>query len=164
LFYSSLEIYKISYSTSERLKKDWNAAIYAFFEPTPEIVYIKERRVHVFRCLAKSCKGKGRPHARLVNRFLDTKDAKSTSNLLKHARVCWGRETVEAANITNLDGAREAVGKNELKDGSLTAVFERLKNGKGKLTYSHRQHTKTEAKYVHSNILQINPIILNFLF
>jgi hypothetical protein len=33
-----------------------------------------------------------------------------------------------------------------LKDGSITAVFERL--GKSRVTYSHRQHTKTEAKFV----------------
>ena len=83
---------------------------------------------------------------RLVNWFLDTKDAKSTGNLLKHARLCWGRETVDAANVTKLEGAREAIEKSQLKDGLLTAVFECLKNGKGKVTYSHRQHTKTEAK------------------
>jgi hypothetical protein len=32
------------------------------------------------------------------------------------------------------------------KDGSITAIFERV--GKGKVSYSHQQHTKTEAKYV----------------
>jgi hypothetical protein len=34
--------------------------------------------------------------------------------------------------------------------GSITAAFE--KSGKGKVTFSHRQHTKTEAKYVHGHI------------
>lgn len=67
---------------------------------------------------------------------------------MKHARLCWGRETVDAAKATNLDGAREAMEKNQLKDGSITAIFEHLKKGKGNITYSHRQHTKTEAKYV----------------
>jgi hypothetical protein len=46
----------------------------------------------VFKCLAKPCKGKGR-NPRCVNRFLDKKDAKSTGNLQKHARLCWGDET-----------------------------------------------------------------------
>jgi hypothetical protein len=32
------------------------------------------------------------------------------------------------------------------KDGSITAIFERV--GKGKVSYSHQQHTKTEAKYM----------------
>jgi hypothetical protein len=90
--------------------------------------------------------GKGQS-ARLVNRFLDTKDAASTGNLRKHAKICWGSETLNAAATTNLDMARDAVEKNKLKDGSLTKVFGRIGNGRGKITYSHRQHTKTEAKY-----------------
>ena len=32
------------------------------------------------------------------------------------------------------------------RTGSITAAFER--KGKGKITYSHRQHTKMETKYV----------------
>jgi hypothetical protein len=33
-----------------------------------------------------------------------------------------------------------------LRDGSITAVFER--KDREKVTYSHRQHTKTETRYV----------------
>jgi stalled ribosome alternative rescue factor ArfA len=33
-----------------------------------------------------------------------------------------------------------------LRDGSITAAFER--KAKGQVTYSHRQHTKQETKYV----------------
>jgi hypothetical protein len=90
--------------------------------------------------LAKSCKKK-------IRRYLDKKDAKSTSNLRKHAKSCWGTEAVEAADRTkDVTEARDSVVKPLSKDGSITAIFERV--GKGKVSYSHRQHTKTEAKYV----------------
>lgn len=138
----------INISHTERLKRDWNAATYAFFEPTPSITYIDGCRVHVFKCLAKSCKGKGR-HPRLVNRYLDTKDAGSTSNLRKHAKLCWSEETLRAADVTkDSEGARKILQKSDnLRDSQITATFERLAKGHGKVTYSHRQHTKTETKY-----------------
>ncbi|KAJ3487515.1 hypothetical protein NLJ89_g11705 [Agrocybe chaxingu] len=120
----------------DRLKKEWISPIYAFFKPTPDIGYEKGRRYHEFRCAAKGCK-KG------VRRFLDKSDAKSTSNMQKHAKSCWGTETVEIADeAANLNEARKMVGS--LKDGSITAAFER--KGKGCVTYSHRQHTKAETK------------------
>jgi hypothetical protein len=34
------------------------------------------------------------------------------------------------------------------KNGSITAIYERLEHSK--VTYSHRQHTKMEAKFVSS--------------
>lgn len=65
----------------------------------------------------------------------------------KHARICWGEETVAAADRTkDVEIARDVLGKKGLKDGSLTAAFER--KGKGKVTFSHRQHTRTESRYV----------------
>jgi len=81
----------------------------------------------------------------MVRRYLDTTDAKSTGNLRKHAKVCWGEETVAAADKTrDIDAAREALGK--LKDGSITEAFERV--AKSKVTYSSRQHTTTETRWV----------------
>ena len=75
--------------------------------------------------------------------YLDTSDAKSTGNLRKHAKICWGVETVAAADETrNVNDAREALKK--VKDGSITEAFERV--GKGKVTYSHRQHTTMQAR------------------
>ena len=75
--------------------------------------------------------------------YLDTSDAKSTRNLRKHAKICWGVETVAAADETrNVNDACEALKK--VKDGSITEAFERV--GKGKVTYSHRQHTTTQAQ------------------
>ena len=81
----------------------------------------------------------------MVRRYLDTSDAKSTSNLRKHARVCWGVEAVAAADETHNMGAALDLIKTH-KDGSIVAAFER--KGKGKVTYSHRQHTTTQSRCV----------------
>jgi len=122
----------------ERLKKDWNSPVYAFFEPVPNVGHEGGRRYHEFLCAAKGCQKK-------VQRYLDKKDAKSTSNMRKHAKLCWGADVVEAADRTkNAKEARDSVIKPLTKDGSIMAIFERV--GKGKVTYSHRQHTKTETK------------------
>jgi hypothetical protein len=125
----------------DRLSKEWNSPIYAFFKPTVTIEYIRDRRVHVFECSARHCKGKG--NGRMVRRYLDTSDAKSTSNLRKHAKVCWGEEEVAGADRTkDVHTAREAL-KNR-RDGSITQAFERV--AKATVTYSHRQHTTTESR------------------
>ena len=103
---------------------------------------MKDRRCHVFMCAAGRCRGK---NGRDVRRFLDTSDAKSTSGLRRHAKNCWGEEAVEAAdNTEDLDSARSVLSKTKLRDGSITAQFERI--GKTKVTYSHRQHTTMEAR------------------
>jgi hypothetical protein len=81
----------------------------------------------------------------MVRRYLDTMDRKSTSNLKRHATVCWGAETVDGALEAKVDisSARATLGN--LKDGSITAAFQRRK-GKGKVSYSHRQHTRVETR------------------
>lgn len=62
-----------------------------------------------------------------------------------------------AADATrDLDGARDILTNSKLRDGTITAEFKRI--GKGKVTYSHRQHTKTEARYA---LLPLNPLTLN---
>ncbi|KAG1797936.1 hypothetical protein EV424DRAFT_1265608, partial [Suillus variegatus] len=120
-----------------QLKKEWNSPIYAFYHPVPDIGYHEGRRYHEFKCAATRCK-KG------VHRFLDKKDAKSTSNMRKHAKICWGEETVKLADETkNSQEAHTII--SGAKDSSITASFERT--GKGKVTYLHRQHTRTETKY-----------------
>ena len=81
----------------------------------------------------------------MVRRYLDTGDAKSTSNLRKHAKICWGDEAVAAADNTgNVLAAREALKNMPSVNSSITDAFERV--AKGKVTYSHRQHTTTEAR------------------
>jgi hypothetical protein len=81
----------------------------------------------------------------MVCQYLDTGDAKSTSNICKHAKICWGEEAVSAAdNTRDVRAAREALSKIKLVDSSITAAFKRV--AKDKVTYSHRQHTATEAR------------------
>lgn len=143
--------------TLEQLSKDWNSPIYVFFKPTPSIKYIKEHCIHVFECNAKHCKGKGNGH--MVHYYFDTSDCKSTRNLCKHAKVCWGVETMATSDETwNVDAAHEAVKK--VKDGSITEDFERA--AKGKVTYSHHQHTTTQSWCICFHIvLLLNKLILH---
>jgi hypothetical protein len=76
---------------------------------------------------------------------LNTGDATSTSNLRRHAKICWGEDAIEAAGQTkDVHAARDVLARTLTKDGSITAAFERV--GKEKVTYSHRQHTKMESR------------------
>jgi len=85
--------------------------IYVFFRTSPRIDYVEGRRAHIFECAAGRCRGK---NGRDVRRYLDKGDAKSTSGLRRHATKCWGVKT-------------------NLRDGTITAEFERI--GKGKVTF-----------------------------
>ena len=99
------------------------------------------RRCHAFECLAKSCKHK----TRVVRRYLDKGDAKSTGNLRKHAKRCWGNEVVAAADkAKTARDVRDATAKGFLDPQLITSAFKR--SGKGKVSYSYRQFTKTESK------------------
>ena len=99
------------------------------------------RQCHVFMCAAKSCMHK----LRGVRRFLDKGDAKSTSNMRKHAKRCWGPDIIALADkADNANEVHRTTIKGALNPQLITAAFER--KGKGKVTYSHRQHTKTEAR------------------
>jgi hypothetical protein len=107
---------------------------------------VNDRRCHEFICGAPHCKGKG-VKGRNVRRFLDTSDARSTSNLRKHAKMCWGAELVEQADGTkDITGIRAGLANAKVIDGSIIASFQR--QGKGKITYRIRQHTYKEARYV----------------
>jgi len=95
----------------------------------------------------KACKGKGL-NWRHVWRYLDTADGKSTSNLCHHAKICWGKDTVVGVDAgRSHDAAHEVIEKSlRMQDRSITAMFECVK-GDGKVTYLHKQHTKTKAWY-----------------
>ena len=72
-------------------------------------------------------------------------DAKSTSNLQKHAKICWGEDAVASADGTkDVHAARQALVN--LKDSSITAAFQRVTSSR--VTYSHRSHTAAETWYV----------------
>jgi hypothetical protein len=140
------------------MSRRWTSPIYVFFKKDPQIDYVDGRRSHVFTCAAANCKAK---NGREVRRFLDKGDSNSTSGLTRHARVCWGDETVETAHVTgDLEGARGVLVKSKLRDGSITSEFARL--GKGKLTFSYRQHTKTEARCVSAHWYPIFSMWTNF--
>ena len=63
----------------------------------------------------------------------------------KHAKKCWGEEVVTSAdNAKNANEVRATTVMGALNPQSITAAFEQ--KGKGKVNYSHRQHTKTEAR------------------
>ncbi|TDL28987.1 hypothetical protein BD410DRAFT_682605, partial [Rickenella mellea] len=126
----------------ERLAKDWTAPIYAFFKPEPIIEHVDGRRCHSFQCAARSCMFRSRG----VRRYLDKSDFNSTGNLRKHAKKCWGEDVVKAADqAKTADEVRATKGTGPLNLQSITAAFKR--SGKGKVTYSHQQHTKTESRY-----------------
>jgi len=69
---------------------------------------------------------------------------KSTSNLWRHAVKCWGEENVDATRGHPVDEIHEAT-KGVSPSGSIMAAFEH--KGKGKVSYSHCQHTRTETRY-----------------
>ena len=100
------------------MTKEWTSTIYAFFDPTPRIVEIDGQTAHEFKCSRHGCK------ALPIRRYLDTKDVKSTGNMRKHARACWGDEIVRTT-----DGAHTATEAwkdliPSLRSGSITAIFE----------------------------------------
>ena len=129
-------------SLVEHLSNNWTAPIYVFFRKIPWVKYVNDRRAHVLECAAGKCR---RKHGQDVRQFLDTGDAKSMSGLCRHAKNCWGDEAVAVADSTqDLESARVVLAKTKLCDGSITAEFEHI--GKGKVTYSHCQHTSTESQ------------------
>ncbi|KAL6298217.1 hypothetical protein BKA93DRAFT_820487 [Sparassis latifolia] len=125
------------------MQKDWTVTAYAFYKPEVTIETDKAGvRGHVFCCANRGCKMK-------VKRWLDKGDRTSTGNMHRHIRKCWGEEALAAADEMNMAAdVRPSVEKFR-RSGDITAAFER--KGKGKVTYSARQHTrtKTRAEIVH---------------
>ena len=109
------------------------------------IELVNGQHIHVFECNAGHCRGKGK-NARFVRRNLSTADATSTSNLQKHATLCWGKEVVDAAKAAGSAlEAREVLKKKDgLRDGSIAVEFARV--GQGKPTFSTRPPTKLESR------------------
>ncbi|KAG0700000.1 hypothetical protein DFH29DRAFT_983246 [Suillus ampliporus] len=106
----------------------WTSPVYTFFHSEPNIEYVHGHWSHLFKCATKGCKKR-------VHQFLDTGDAKSTGNLRKHVKAA-----TETKNVTE---AHATVVQSILETGSIQTSFNC--KGKGKVTYSHCQHTKTET-------------------
>ena len=83
--------------------------------------------------------------SRSMKRFVD--NSASTSNLWKHAKIYWGDNMIKVADETKDVGVAHIASKAALGNRSMMAMFEQAK-GKGVVTYSHMQHTKTETKYI----------------
>ncbi|KIM56044.1 hypothetical protein SCLCIDRAFT_133491, partial [Scleroderma citrinum Foug A] len=119
------------------LKTQWNSPIYAFFKPNPTIEYVGGRRSHVFQCNAKCC-----THG--MHWFLDKGDARSTGNMCKHVKRCWGKDVMhQVLEAKSFKVAQDAV-KCYQSNGIITATFERKSNTKK--TYSHLSHTKLQTR------------------
>ena len=117
---------------------DWLGPIFDMLVPEPK------HNFRWFECADGRCQSK---NGRDDRRCLDKGDAKSTSGLRRHATKCWGpgAETVESADGTNgLKAARAVLQESKLRDGTITAAFERIR--RSNITFSHRQHTSTEAR------------------
>lgn len=120
-----------------RVRKSWDAPAYAFFAETVAIQIVNGRRVHVFECAAGRCKKR-------INRYLDTGDHSSTSNLRKHVIACWGAEALaEADKMVTARAARPCVDK-LARNGTITSAFARVAGSSE--TYSTRPMTKDEAR------------------
>ncbi|KAF9219071.1 hypothetical protein BS17DRAFT_798346 [Gyrodon lividus] len=104
---------------------DWILSIYAFFNPTLAIITVDGHCIHEFKCCACGCKVK-------VQRYLDKKDACSTGNMHKHVKGCCGDKVLQASD--------SAVNANEVRSKISYAMC------KGKVTYSHQQHTHIETR------------------
>ncbi|KIK94273.1 hypothetical protein PAXRUDRAFT_143266, partial [Paxillus rubicundulus Ve08.2h10] len=120
------------------LKKEWVSPVYAFFNLTPAIINVNGHHAHMFKCSACGCKAK-------VCWYLDKKDARSTGNIRKHVKLCWGDETLEAVDTAkDVNKVRAKIVGGVLQNRTITAAFKR--KGKGKVVYSHRLHIHAEAK------------------
>ncbi|KAH6893863.1 hypothetical protein BKA70DRAFT_1077058, partial [Coprinopsis sp. MPI-PUGE-AT-0042] len=122
----------------------FKAPIYAFFKPDPIVETIGGRECQVFKCAASHCNNQSCD----VRRYLDTKDANSTSNLRKHALKCWGEEAVTSActAASAADVRKSGILASGQFSQGIDVMFQRT--GKGKVLYSHRQHTSVETRYV----------------
>ncbi|KAF8545951.1 hypothetical protein OG21DRAFT_1372566, partial [Imleria badia] len=70
--------------------------------------------------------------------------------LQKHVKKCWGSEIMAAANdAKDTNEARKKIVGEYLRDGTITTSFEC--KGKGKVSYSHWQHTRTKT---HAEIVR----------
>ncbi|KAG1724562.1 uncharacterized protein EDB91DRAFT_1239965 [Suillus paluster] len=76
--------------------------------------------------------------------FLDKKDARSTGNMRKHVKICWGDEVLQTAyEAKNMEEIRTKIVAGILHDGSITESFEH--EGKGKHTQAELVHWVAES-------------------
>lgn len=100
----------------------------ALFHPEPILEVTNGKHFHVLNVQPSLANERGK-------RLLCTPQSEDLRLVMQHLQV---NEVVDAVGkVKTADEAR---------DGSITAAFEHI--GKGAITYSHRQFTKTEARYI----------------
>ncbi|KAI0739286.1 hypothetical protein C8Q80DRAFT_1063812, partial [Daedaleopsis nitida] len=98
----------------ECLRKRWTARIYGLYGPEVTADIVNGSTCHIFKCL--KCR-------HLIQRNLLTTDQGLTGNLLKHAKVCWGKDIVkQIGGASDISEAHKAV-KGFMKTGKLTVYF-----------------------------------------
>ncbi|PPQ84145.1 hypothetical protein CVT24_002213 [Panaeolus cyanescens] len=121
--------------TQEELKaldETWKSPIYAFFDTPP---VIKE-----------GAHGKLGP---FVRRYVDTANAKSTSNLKIHAVKCWGPDLVRRGLAQeSRQAVKEGLANVKMKDGKLTAVFKRAPGAVVSYLLVELSYTETRVECV----------------
>ena len=127
--------------TTARLQSKWTSIYYGFFLTDVEIEFVGGRCSHLFTCAKESCAVK-------VRRYLDTGDATSTGNLRGHVLKCWGKEAIVRARALGNDTNVRAEFIEKTTSGDISVMLG-LKQGKN-VSYSHRNHTRAEVRYVFS--------------
>jgi hypothetical protein len=61
-------------------------------------------------------------------------------------KKCWGDEVIACTDKSKASEVRATTIKGALNPQSIAAAFKRKGKEKGKVTYTHRQHTKTEVR------------------
>ncbi len=128
------------------MTEKWSSLMYAFYGPILKIEYKDGCKCHVFCCMAQSNMTQC---GHCITHYLDTKDAQSMSNLRKHAWKCWGEDIIKEADELGNVGAAWSLLKTPEVDkwnGLITAHFKQ--QGKGRVMYSHCQHTKVKLRYI----------------
>ena len=119
----------------ERMSKEWCSPVYPFYKV--EVIHRNRHHMHQFSCRGNHCSVK-------IQRFLDTKDSRSTGNLCKHIKSCWGVDVMNAADdAKDTNDVRMKIVNGILWNGSITEAFKR--KGKG-CTYSNQLHTPAETR------------------
>ncbi|KIL67362.1 hypothetical protein M378DRAFT_9576 [Amanita muscaria Koide BX008] len=100
----------------KRLQKDWTAPIYAFFKSDPIIMDGAHTYLYAMQRHAKR------------------EESLGETNMRRHAKICWGEETIAAASGVDMRTARKILKEKSLS--RITAAFDRA--GKGTVTSSNR--------------------------
>ncbi|KAJ7437456.1 hypothetical protein B0H11DRAFT_1653756, partial [Mycena galericulata] len=122
-------------------KRSWTSTIYAFYAGDVNIEYRSGKLHHIFTCTARGC-------GHHVARNQTTMDRNSTKNLNKHAKKCWGEDTVNAASdMGSLHKVRTLLATHKgAKNQRLTDIFKRNTPGSNFEYVSHVPLTKSETR------------------